>query len=70
MAQPQFGRRGAILTALTAALAPAGVQLAPTVTVRLTVGGRDEARMVLSVLPAATIGGAGMLGVDRLPPNA
>jgi hypothetical protein len=44
----------------------AGVQLAPTVTARLAVGERAPALLVLSVLPAETIGGLGMLGLDRL----
>jgi hypothetical protein len=44
----------------------AGVELARTVTVDLKVGGRGQAHMTLSVLPASTIGGDGMLGVDRL----
>lgn len=44
----------------------AGVELARTVSVDLKVGGRGEAQMTLSVLPASTIGGDGMLGVDRL----
>jgi hypothetical protein len=44
----------------------AGVQLAPTVTARLAVGERAPALLTLSVLPAETIGGLGMLGLDRL----
>lgn len=44
----------------------AGVQLAPTVTVRLAIGRGREAQLVLSVLPAASIGGLGMVGLDRL----
>ncbi|HLK26711.1 MAG TPA: retropepsin-like aspartic protease [Caulobacteraceae bacterium] len=44
----------------------AGAQMAPTTTARLDVGGRSEAGVMLSVLPEASIGGLGMLGVDRL----
>ena len=44
----------------------AGVQLVPTVTARLAVGRGREAELVLSVLPAASIGGLGMIGLDRL----
>jgi predicted aspartyl protease len=44
----------------------AGVQLEPTVSAELTVGARPGGRRVLSVLPASTIGGEGMLGLDGL----
>jgi predicted aspartyl protease len=44
----------------------AGLQLAPTVTAGLAVGGGAETELVLSVLSAAAIGGQGMLGLDRL----
>jgi predicted aspartyl protease len=44
----------------------AGVEQAPTVTVSLSVGGRGEGVAVLPVMSAASLGGAGMLGVDRL----
>ena len=38
----------------------------PTVSASLSVGGRHEVTTLLSVLPAETIGGIGMLGVDQL----
>ncbi|MEO8812324.1 MAG: aspartyl protease family protein [Caulobacteraceae bacterium] len=44
----------------------AGVEIAPTTRARLDVGGREQKDVVLSVLPAAAIGGSGMLGLDRL----
>jgi predicted aspartyl protease len=44
----------------------AGVQSTPTVTAKLAVGGGEPRELVLSVLPAETIGGQGMLGLDRL----
>ena len=44
----------------------AGARTTPTVTARLTVGAMSEPGRILSVMPAATIGGLGMLGVDRL----
>jgi predicted aspartyl protease len=44
----------------------AGVRSAPAVSARLAVGGREARELVLSVLPAETIGGQGMLGLDRL----
>jgi predicted aspartyl protease len=44
----------------------AGVQMAPTVMASLGVAGRRPARTILSVLPAESLGGLGMLGVDRL----
>lgn len=43
-----------------------GVEMARTVVADLKVGGRGEAHLILSVLPAATVGGDGMLGLDRL----
>jgi predicted aspartyl protease len=43
-----------------------GVEMARTVVVDLRVGGRGETQLTLSVLPASTVGGDGMLGVDRL----
>lgn len=44
----------------------AGVSPAPTVRVKLAVGARVDAALVLSVMPASAIGGVGMLGLDRL----
>ena len=44
----------------------AGMRLTPTVTASLTIGARGETRVVMPVMPAATVGGLGMLGVDRL----
>jgi hypothetical protein len=44
----------------------AGVQDAATTTADLGIGQRIEKAVVLSVLPAAAIGGSGLLGLDRL----
>lgn len=44
----------------------AGVQQAPTTVATLKVGGRSNADVVMSILPAESIGGAGILGLDRL----
>ena len=44
----------------------AGVSQADTTTADLEIGKRREAAVVLSVLPAAAVGAAGMLGLDRL----
>ncbi len=44
----------------------AGVQMTPTTTASLVLGGRNHTDVHLSLLPAATIGGPGMLGLDRL----
>jgi predicted aspartyl protease len=44
----------------------AGVQQAPTVSANLSIGGRGEGVVVLPVMSAASLGGLGMLGVDRL----
>jgi gag-polyprotein putative aspartyl protease/Aspartyl protease len=44
----------------------AGVQLTPTTTARLDIGDRQDADVLLSILPAKAIGGLGMLGLDRL----
>ena len=44
----------------------AGLQMAPTTVAHLAVGRRLQASVTLSVLPAAAIGAAGMLGLDRL----
>jgi hypothetical protein len=44
----------------------AGVQLTPTVHADLKLGRRMASHAVLSVLPAAAIGGQGMLGLDQL----
>lgn len=44
----------------------AGVETTGVVTVDLRIGRRVEKDVTLSVLPQAAIGGAGMLGVDRL----
>lgn len=44
----------------------AGVQMTPTVTTSLQFGGRGAHDATLSVLPAASIGGPGMLGLDQL----
>ena len=44
----------------------AGVQNAATTKAMLQIGERGEGEVVFSVLPAAAIGGAGMLGLDRL----
>jgi hypothetical protein len=44
----------------------AGVQMTPTVTATVQVGERTPRETVLSVLPAAAIGGPGMLGLDLL----
>ncbi|MEO8926628.1 MAG: aspartyl protease family protein [Caulobacteraceae bacterium] len=44
----------------------AGVESAATTKASLGIGGRGESDVVFSVLPAKAIGGAGMLGLDRL----
>jgi hypothetical protein len=44
----------------------AGVQMTPTVSATLQVGERTPRLTVLSVLPAAAIGGPGMIGLDQL----
>jgi gag-polyprotein putative aspartyl protease/Aspartyl protease len=44
----------------------AGVEDAATTTATLDIGGRIDKDVVFSVLPAKAIGGAGMLGLDRL----
>jgi predicted aspartyl protease len=44
----------------------AGVQMAPTVTATLQFGGRTARDATLSVLPGASLGGPGMLGLDQL----
>ena len=44
----------------------AGVQTTPTVTASLQFGGRSAHDVTLSVLPEASIGGPGMLGLDQL----
>jgi len=44
----------------------AGVQDTPTTTAMLQLGGRPAVAATLSVLPAAAIGGPGMLGLDQL----
>jgi hypothetical protein len=44
----------------------AGSQMAPTTIAALGIGGRTKLGAVLSILPAAAIGGAGMLGLDQL----
>jgi hypothetical protein len=44
----------------------AGVENAVTTIATLDVGGRIEKDVVFSILPAKAIGGAGMLGLDRL----
>ncbi len=44
----------------------AGVQQAPTTVATLKIGDRSHADVVLSVLPAEAIGGAGILGLDRM----
>ncbi|HEX3920041.1 MAG TPA: aspartyl protease family protein [Caulobacteraceae bacterium] len=44
----------------------AGVQVTPTVTAQLQLGTRPARPVTLSVLPAAAIGGPGMLGLDQL----
>ena len=44
----------------------AGVQNVQTTVTNLGVGGRNESGVVLSILPAAAIGGTGMLGLDHL----
>lgn len=48
----------------------AGVQIAPTTIARLEVGLRMQSEAVLSILSAADIGGAGMLGLDSLEGQA
>jgi hypothetical protein len=48
----------------------AGVQIAPTTTARLQVGKRELPTQVMSVLPEAGIGGAGMLGLGALGDQA
>jgi hypothetical protein len=48
----------------------AGVQIAPTTTASLEVGGRKLPEQILSVLPAAGIGGVGMLGLEALGDQA
>ncbi len=44
----------------------AGVADAETTTADLEIGPRRQSKVVLSVLPAAAVGAAGMLGLDRL----
>ncbi|HZZ36290.1 MAG TPA: aspartyl protease family protein [Caulobacteraceae bacterium] len=44
----------------------AGVQIAPTVTATLAIGERVHRDVELSVLPGEALGGAGLLGLDRL----
>lgn len=44
----------------------AGVQDEPTTVTDLRIGGDTESGVMLSVLPAAAIGGQGMLGLDRI----
>jgi predicted aspartyl protease len=44
----------------------AGEEMAGSTLATLNLGGRDQADTVLSLLPQASIGGPGMLGVDRL----
>jgi predicted aspartyl protease len=44
----------------------AGQELAAVTTATLNLGARDQPNTVLSVLPQSSIGGPGMLGVDRL----
>jgi predicted aspartyl protease len=44
----------------------AGVQMTVTTTAKLGVGDRQDSEVTLSILPAAAIGGLGMLGLDRL----
>ncbi|HZK98460.1 MAG TPA: aspartyl protease family protein [Caulobacteraceae bacterium] len=44
----------------------AGIQMTPTTRARLDVGRRPQTEVVLSMLPAQAIGGAGMLGLDGL----
>lgn len=44
----------------------AGVEITPTVTASLQFGGKPAHDVTLSVLPAASIGGPGMLGLDQL----
>ena len=44
----------------------AGVQMTPTVSASLQFGARAAHDVTLSVLPAASIGGPGMLGLDQL----
>jgi Aspartyl protease len=43
-----------------------GAEMAPTTAARLDIGDRREEDVILSVLPQASLGGLGMLGVDRL----
>lgn len=44
----------------------AGVENTPTIRAALEIGRRNEGEAVFSILPAKAIGGAGMLGLDRL----
>ena len=44
----------------------AGVQMTPTARANLQIGDRRADQVLLSVLPAAAIGGPGMLGLDQL----
>jgi len=44
----------------------AGVQMTATTMADLTIGGRVQQNATLSLLPGAAIGGAGLLGLDRL----
>jgi hypothetical protein len=44
----------------------AGVQMTPTTRARLDIGARRGVETLLSILPEADIGGAGMLGLDGL----
>ncbi len=43
-----------------------GAQMAPTTIARLDVGDRRENEVTFSILPQSSLGGLGMLGVDRL----
>jgi predicted aspartyl protease len=44
----------------------AGVQMAATTVATLDIGGRIQKDVVLSILPGGSLGGDGMLGLDRL----
>lgn len=60
------GRLGLATGPLEALNGVAGVQMAPTTVATLDVGKRQQGSVLLSVLPAASIGAEGMLGLDRL----
>jgi predicted aspartyl protease len=66
ISQELAARLGLVSGASQALNGVAGVQDEPTTTARLDIGDRREGEVLLSVLPAAAIGGEGMLGIDGL----